>query len=96
MSIVNIHKLNEVYAEVDSDEFFVLKELVEYFTFKVPGAEFMPSFRNKFWDGKIRLLNPNNRKLYVSFHLLKNFVKEMIMNLIISIHQRKLKLAMKN
>lgn len=74
MSVVNIYKLNEVYAEVDSDEFFVLKELVEYFTFKVPGAEFMPSFRNKFWDGKIRLLNPNNRKLYVGLiSLVKKF-----------------------
>jgi len=64
VNTVIVTKLNEVYAEVDSDEFFILKELVEYFTFKVPGAEFMPSFRNKFWDGKIRLLNPNTRKIY--------------------------------
>jgi len=56
--------IDEVYVTVDSNEFFILKELVDYFTFKVPGAEFMPSFRNKMWDGRIRLLNPNNRKLY--------------------------------
>ena len=24
----------------------------------------MPSYKNKMWDGRIRLLNPNNRKLY--------------------------------
>lgn len=62
---VTVTKLNEVWCEVDSDEFFILKELVEYFTFKVPGAQFMPSYRNKFWDGKIRLLNPNTRKIYL-------------------------------
>ena len=59
-----VEKLDEVYIRIDSNEFFILKELVEYFTFKVPGAEFMPSYKNKMWDGRIRLLNPNNRKLY--------------------------------
>jgi superfamily II DNA or RNA helicase len=63
-SVVNITKINDVYSEVDSNEIFILKELVEYFTFKVPGCEFMPSYRNKMWDGRIRLLNPNTRKLY--------------------------------
>ena len=36
-------KLNEVYLQVDADELHMLKELVDYFTFKVPGAEFMPA-----------------------------------------------------
>ncbi len=58
-------KLNEVYIEIDASEFHMLKELVDYFTFKVPGAEFMPSFKNKIWDGKIRLFNPITRKLYL-------------------------------
>jgi len=64
-TVVSVNRLNDVYAEIDSNEFFALKELVEYFTFKVPGAEFMPTYRNKVWDGKIRLLNPNSRKLYL-------------------------------
>ena len=71
---VSVTRLNEVYAEVDSNEFFALKELVEYFCFKVPGAEFMPSYKNKFWDGRIRLLNPNTRKIYLGLvPLIKDF-----------------------
>lgn len=40
-------------------------ELSEYFTFEVPGAKFMPSVRNKYWDGKIRLFNVNTSQIYV-------------------------------
>ena len=75
MEEVLVEKLDEVYIRIDSNEFFILKELVEYFTFKVPGAEFMPSYKNKMWDGRIRLLNPNNRKLYKGLlPQLKDFV----------------------
>jgi len=39
-------------------------ELSEYFTFWVPGYKFMPAFRNKLWNGKIRLFNTQNHTLY--------------------------------
>jgi len=39
-------------------------ELNEYFTFYVPGYKFMPAFRNKIWDGKIRLFNLQTKQLY--------------------------------
>ena len=39
-------------------------ELNEFFTFYVPGYKFMPAFRNKLWDGKIRLFNYQTRQLY--------------------------------
>lgn len=39
-------------------------ELSDYFTFTVPNAKFMPSFRNKMWDGKIRLFNISTYTLY--------------------------------
>lgn len=39
-------------------------ELSDYFTFTVPNAKFMPSVRNKMWDGKIRLFNPAARTIY--------------------------------
>ena len=32
-------------------------ELSEYFSFFVPGYKFMPAYKNKVWDGKIRLFN---------------------------------------
>ena len=40
------------------------QELSEYFTFDVPGAQFMPQVRNRFWDGKIRLYNSSTGNLY--------------------------------
>ena len=42
----------------------IAKELADYFTFKVPGYKFMPAFRNKVWDGKIRLFNTQNHNIY--------------------------------
>lgn len=39
-------------------------ELSEYFTFYVPGYKFMPAFRNKVWDGKIRLFSTFDHKIY--------------------------------
>ena len=32
-------------------------ELSEYFSFYVPGYKFMPAYKNKVWDGKIKLFN---------------------------------------
>ena len=41
------------------------KELAEYFTFEVPGAKCMPMYRNRVWDGKIRLFSPASGEIYV-------------------------------
>ena len=38
-------------------------ELSEYFSFFVPGYKFMPAYKNKVWDGKIRLFNRINGEL---------------------------------
>jgi len=35
----------------------IAQELSEYFSFYVPGYKYMPAYRNKVWDGKIRLFN---------------------------------------
>jgi superfamily II DNA or RNA helicase len=48
-------------------------ELSEYFTFFVPGHQFVPAFRNKIWDGKIRLFNRVTSELYLG---LIPYVKE--------------------
>ena len=39
--------------------------MADYFTFEVPGAKFMPTYKNKYWDGKIRLFNIQNNQIYV-------------------------------
>jgi superfamily II DNA or RNA helicase len=59
-----ISKHNEVYAKLICER-YVLKELSEYFTFFVPGHQFAPAFRNKIWDGKIRLVNLHNQTIYL-------------------------------
>ena len=51
---MKIEKKNEVYIRIETEP-HIARELSEYFTFEVPGARFMPSYRNKVWDGKIRL-----------------------------------------
>lgn len=60
---MRITKYNEVYLKVDCES-DVAQELSEYFTFFVPGYKFMPAYRNKMWDGKIRLFNPMTRLIY--------------------------------
>ena len=47
---MHISKKNEVYLKIESDP-SVSQELSEFFTFEVPGAKFMPTYRNRIWDG---------------------------------------------
>lgn len=67
-----VSKKNEVYLQLTAES-SVLREASEYFTFMVPGCQFTPAYRNKIWDGKIRLLNLNNGLLY--YGLLKHLEK---------------------
>ena len=64
MSDIIIEKKNEVYLRVEAEP-YILQELSDRFTFDVPGAKFMPQYRRKYWDGKIRLFNLNKKELYV-------------------------------
>ena len=38
-------------------------ELSDYFSFFVPGYKFMPTYKNRVWDGKIKLFNRMNGEL---------------------------------
>ena len=62
---LTIIKQDEVYVTVDCEK-SIARELNDYFTFFVPGYKFMPSYRNRVWDGKIRLFHLHNHKLYVT------------------------------
>jgi len=64
MTSLIISKKNEVHLHIESD-IHVYYELADYFTFEVPGAKFMPTYKNKYWDGKIRLFNIQNGQIYV-------------------------------
>lgn len=54
--------MNETSIYVETDR-SIAQELSEFFSFYVPGYKFMPAYRNKVWDGKIRLFNVNNCEL---------------------------------
>ena len=64
MTNLVISKKNEVHLHIESD-IHVYYELADYFTFEVPGAKFMPTYKSKYWDGKIRLFNIQNGQIYV-------------------------------
>ena len=64
MSHLVISKKNEVYLHVKA-EAHIYYELADQFTFDVPGAQFSPAYRNKHWDGKIRLFNTQKGEIYV-------------------------------
>lgn len=60
---ITIRKINESYVKIDCDR-GIAYELNEYFSFRPPGYQFMPSFKNKMWDGYLRLFNIRNSTLY--------------------------------
>ena len=64
MTDIIIKKKNEVYITVKAEP-AICQELSDLFTFDVPGAKFMPQYRNKYWDGKIRLFSPATGEVYV-------------------------------
>jgi len=62
--MTHISKKNEVYLYIDTEQ-STARALSDFFTFEVPGAKFMPAYRNRIWDGKIRLFSPATGELYV-------------------------------
>jgi len=58
--MIEVHKINESFVILKCDR-GIAQELSEYFSFLVPGYKYMPAFKNKMWDGKLRLakLLPN-------------------------------------
>ena len=63
MADITINNKNYVYIHIDV-EGGIANELVDHFTFFVPNYKFHPSYKNKFWDGKIRLFNSRSGELY--------------------------------
>jgi len=62
---MHISKKNEVNLIIEELTDSERQELSEFFTFEVPGHKFMPAFRNRMWDGKIRLFSPATGEIYV-------------------------------
>lgn len=62
--IIKVEYINSVHMNVTSDP-SVRQELSEYFSFRPEGYQFVPSYKNKVWDGYFRLYNPWKPILYV-------------------------------
>ena len=58
-----ISKKDEVYIKIKCER-HLSQELSEFFTFFVPGYTFVPAYRNKIWDGKIRMWNIQTNQIY--------------------------------
>ena len=73
MDKIKVTKRNESFLQIDADP-SILMELTEHFCFFVPGYKFMPAYKNRIWDGKIRLLDMRKRTLYCGlFKYLQEF-----------------------
>jgi len=76
MEKIVVSKINDVFLRIEC-EGGARQELADYFTFYVPGYKFMPAFKNKMWDGKIRLYDLRSLTLYVGlFEYVKKFCEE--------------------
>ena len=66
------------YAMLEVDvEAGIAAELSDYFSFFVPGYKFMPAYKNKIWDGKIKLFNRMTGELPAGlFSYLQKFAAE--------------------
>ena len=75
-NLIIIEKKNEVYITVNCES-DVQREISEFFTFYVPGYKFMPAFRNRMWDGKIRLFSQKTKEIYFGLYpYIKAFAEE--------------------
>ena len=75
-NLLIIEKKNEVYITVEC-EADIQREISEFFTFYVPGYKFMPAFRNRMWDGKIRLFSQKTKEIYFGLYpYVKAFAEE--------------------
>ena len=71
-SDITLHKKNEVYLQVECER-SIARELNEFFSFDIPEAKFMPAYKNRFWDGKIRLFDTRTNQIYSGLY---NYIKE--------------------
>ena len=76
MSKVTVTKVNNVFLSVECDR-GVAQELGEYFCFYAYNYQFHPMYKNKVWDGKIRLLDRRTNQMYLGlFKYIEKFCTE--------------------
>ena len=72
MTDLILHKKNEAFIKVECDR-NIAQELSDYFCFFVPGYQFVPAYKNRLWDGKIRLMD---LRTYTIYHGLVPYIEK--------------------
>ena len=76
MESLIVKKVNETFLHIECEP-STERELSEHFCFYVPGYKFMPAYKNRMWDGKIRLFDMRRKTLYVGLYkYLQEFCEE--------------------
>ena len=74
--IINVEQINAVYLKINTES-SVKFELEAYFKFQPQGYQFNPSYKNRVWDGWIRIFHPMKSVLYVGlFSKLRKFCED--------------------
>lgn len=60
---LTLYKQNETFIRFACEK-SLAQELSDHFTFLVPGYQFIPAYKNKMWDGKIRLADLRSFTIY--------------------------------
>ena len=58
-----LHKKNEAFIQVECER-SLAQELSDFFCFFVPGYQFVPAYKNRTWDGRIRLFDLRTFTIY--------------------------------
>ena len=76
MESLIVKKVNETFLHIECEP-STERELSEHFCFYVPGYKFMPAYKNRMWDGKIRLFDMRRKTLYCGLYkYLEQFCEE--------------------
>jgi superfamily II DNA or RNA helicase len=72
MTDVRIEQIDNIWIKVICEP-SIGQELSDFFTFSVPDAKFSPSYKERYWDGKIRLFSTKTNRIYAG---LAEYIKE--------------------
>jgi len=76
MAKIQLEKIDEVFFRLRT-EGYIHQELSDYFKFRQEGFQFTPSYKNRLWDGYVRLYNMMDCTLPIGLlNYLKQFCKE--------------------
>lgn len=65
---IEVTMLNHAMMGIKTDR-GIQQEIAEHFSFYVPGYKFMPTYKSRVWDGKIRLFNQLTGELNVGLYM---------------------------